>query len=440
MIGAELDWLYGLGIRQITPIHLTDNAFGGTAIYMRFLDALNVVVTGRHYEVEDGWDQGIRYRLDHDGGLKGDFERTVAGSGPKLSPRPALNRKSLMYGMEGAGEMDTAAAPAMAGRAHANIRGLTVYGMILLEEMVARGMIIDVDHMSQKSVDTALNTMESLDYPVVSSHSWFRDLAFSADVEFDPRDPQQYGTGNVHRVAHENAKSGEQVERIARLGGVMAPILCQGDVRPLGRAIPELDGKVPQQCSGSGTNWAEAYLYVAAKTGGRGVAIGSDINGAADLPGPRFGPLAAYESHLDPGRVDTRRDDMAAQKNGVALRHPDSRLSLVPLRRERRRRLRRRGMRHLGRDRRVQGRFQPGERRAPARGSAGAGLQDRVPPPGADTRTGPHRQHCDGHVGVRPGARERAGRRPARLAGGAAGRVLRAARPGAAGWRIQGST
>ena len=27
LIGAELDWLYDLGIRQITPIHLTDNAF-----------------------------------------------------------------------------------------------------------------------------------------------------------------------------------------------------------------------------------------------------------------------------------------------------------------------------------------------------------------------------------------------------------------------------
>ena len=27
----------------------------------------NVFVTGRHYEVEDGWHTGVRYRLDHDG-------------------------------------------------------------------------------------------------------------------------------------------------------------------------------------------------------------------------------------------------------------------------------------------------------------------------------------------------------------------------------------
>ena len=67
VIGAELDWLHGLGIRQITPIHLTDNAFGGTAVYMRLLDILNIFVTGRHYSVENAWETGIRYRLDRDG-------------------------------------------------------------------------------------------------------------------------------------------------------------------------------------------------------------------------------------------------------------------------------------------------------------------------------------------------------------------------------------
>ena len=34
-----LDWLYGAGVRQITPIHLIDNGFGGAAI---FDDHMNV--------------------------------------------------------------------------------------------------------------------------------------------------------------------------------------------------------------------------------------------------------------------------------------------------------------------------------------------------------------------------------------------------------------
>ena len=55
VIGAELDWLYDLGVRQITPIHLTNNAFGGTAIYMRFLETVNIFLTGERWEVEDAW-------------------------------------------------------------------------------------------------------------------------------------------------------------------------------------------------------------------------------------------------------------------------------------------------------------------------------------------------------------------------------------------------
>ncbi len=71
LIAEELDWLYSLGVRQITPVHLTDNAFGGTAIYMRFLEVSNRFVTGQGYEVEDAWETGIRYRLDRDGDGRG---------------------------------------------------------------------------------------------------------------------------------------------------------------------------------------------------------------------------------------------------------------------------------------------------------------------------------------------------------------------------------
>ena len=43
---------------------------------------------------------------------------------------------------------------------HANTRGLNRYGEVLLEEMMARGMIIDVDHMSEKATDAALTMAE----------------------------------------------------------------------------------------------------------------------------------------------------------------------------------------------------------------------------------------------------------------------------------------
>ena len=218
---SETSWIgcSSLGIRQITPIHLTDNAFGGTAIYMRLLDVLNVFVTGRHYELEDAWDSGIRYRIDHDGtDVVDGAERMVVSQGKPLSRPPAMSRGSLVDHVPGIGDLkEDFEHP---GGGHANRRGLTMYGIMLLQEMMRRGMIIDIDHMSQKATDTTLDMAEAHDYPVVSSHTWFRDLTFSAEVEFGSKEEgaAQYGTADVHKVAHEAAKRADQVERIGRPG------------------------------------------------------------------------------------------------------------------------------------------------------------------------------------------------------------------------------
>ncbi len=322
LIGAELDWLHGLGIRQITPIHLTDNAFGGTSVYLRILDILNVFVTGRHYEVENGFASGVRYRLDHDGDdVVDSVERAVVAEGRPLSP-PVLNRQTLLHQVSAVRDLAEAIEEPKVGGGHANTRGLSEYGFIVLQEMMRRGMIIDVDHMSQKSTDAALDLAERHEYPVISSHAWFRELAFSADVEFDRRDPRHYGTDDVHKVAHEAGKRADQVERIGRLGGIIAPILNQGDVLDFGNVVPEWGHKVPRSCAGSSTGWASGYLYAVKMMGGRGVAIGSDVNGAAGMPGPRFGSFAAYGARGDNRRLPLRRAHIDAQVNGVRYATP----------------------------------------------------------------------------------------------------------------------
>jgi microsomal dipeptidase-like Zn-dependent dipeptidase len=316
LIGLELDWLHGLGVRQITPIHLTNNAFGGTAIYLRFLETVNMFVTGERWTVEDAWETGVRYRLDQDGDdFKDNFERTAMISGHRIQRRL---RRTLLDHIPGLRDMfDAVETPKISG-GHANTRGLNKYGVILLEEMMARGLIIDVDHMSEKATDTALAMAEQNNYPVICSHSWFRDLLFSGENEFDAVKHEPYGTSDVHKVAHEAGKRGDQIERIGKLGGVVAPILFQGDIAGLKRCMPELAGKIPDPCASSSTSWAQAYLYALAKTGGHGVAIGSDINGAADLPGPRFGTSAAYGTNNDTRRVKDRRAEIERQTNGVA--------------------------------------------------------------------------------------------------------------------------
>jgi microsomal dipeptidase-like Zn-dependent dipeptidase len=321
LIAAELDWLYGMGVRQVTPIHLANNAFGGTAIYMRFLETVNLFLSSERWSVEDHWDTGVRYRLDQDGAGEAfdDFERTAAISGRRLH---SVHRGTLIDQVPGIRNLYEAVdAPKLKG-GHANKLGLNQYGTVVLEELMKRGMIIDVDHMSEKSTDAALALAEANTYPVICSHTWFRDLLFSGEFEFDHLKKEAYGTSDVHKVAHEAGKRGDQIERIGRLGGVVAPIINQGDIAGLKRCMPELAGKIPEPCAGSSTSWGQAFLYAVSKMNGRGVAIGTDINGAAALPGPRFGSFAAYGTHLDARREKDRRGEIERQANGVAYDTP----------------------------------------------------------------------------------------------------------------------
>jgi hypothetical protein len=265
----------------------------------------------------------VRYRLDQDGtDVVTGTQRTVAMGGKPIAVGRTMNHRTLMDQIPGVRNVLTAIQVPGGKGGHANQRTLSPYGQMLLEEMMARGMLIDIDHMSQKTLDAALDLAEAHSYPVLSSHSWFRELAYTANVQFNPLDENPYGTSDVHKVAHENGKRPDQVERIAKLGGVIAPIWNQGDIAGLCVGAPELTDKIPAPCAGSSTAWAQAYLYVLKKMGGRGVALGSDINGAAGLPGPRFGTRAAYGAHDDQCRAAQRRGEIDRQTNGVRYDTP----------------------------------------------------------------------------------------------------------------------
>ncbi|HQR34579.1 MAG TPA: hypothetical protein PLK30_17695, partial [Blastocatellia bacterium] len=113
-------------------------------------------------------------------------------------------------------------------------------------------------------------------------------------------------------------KSRKTLERIRALGGMVAPILSQGDIRTF-------DSRIPNDCAGSSKSFAQGYLYAVNVMGGRGVAIGSDANGFAGFPCPRFGPHAASwlnGAHEDTVRGGLRGAQVKAQENGVAYDEP----------------------------------------------------------------------------------------------------------------------
>jgi hypothetical protein len=158
-IDAGLDELYGLGVRRMFVCHKFDNALCGVRFDSgaagTIVNAANFYSTGRFWQVEPC------PTAAHDNTIS--FESDLL-AGPLQALLPA-----------------GVTLPVYPSGPHCNVNGLTDLGRYAIEGMMARGMIVDVDHMSAKSTDQALDLLEANGYPgVVSGHSWL-------DPSFYPR-------------------------------------------------------------------------------------------------------------------------------------------------------------------------------------------------------------------------------------------------------------
>jgi microsomal dipeptidase-like Zn-dependent dipeptidase len=312
LLGAELDRLYAMGVRQITPFHYVSGVFGGTAMFERLFNEQNRKFTGRNVVVDSGAPWGIRYRLNNDGwGILDGIIRTAATGQPaEVQSDPSWANVPL---------------------GHINDMDLTRTGEILVEEVARRAMILDIDHAGYKSTEDILNKARAMDYPVLSSHSDFVELGLTGNGEFaravdsndHPTNYDRFGTTQHSSLAHEGMGTRSKYERIAALDGVVAPVIStyrrRQHNRPAGRAGVLSDNE------GSSKTWAQMYLYAVDVTGGRGgVALGSD-RGMINFISPRFGPNSAYM--LAGEEFETlwryfRGAQVAAQTNGVRYDTP----------------------------------------------------------------------------------------------------------------------
>ncbi len=225
-IAAEVARLRSNGVRYVFPVHLTDNRFAGTAIDQAVFNVMNRLQTGAWWDIECSASVGRRVATS-------DAMLWIAGTVSGIGSPPE-------------------APPCGAGEGHRNRRGLTSAGRDLLDILMRHGMLIDIDHMSERSTDEAIalarNFPSGWGYPVVSGHN-------------GPRGP-----GGSERSAR-----ADQLESIRDLGGLL------------------------------GLGWegstAEAFhtnLRLAHQLMGPGrVAFGTDTNGFSKLPGPPLAPRAA---------------------------------------------------------------------------------------------------------------------------------------------------
>jgi microsomal dipeptidase-like Zn-dependent dipeptidase len=203
------------------------------------------------------------------------------------------------------GNYPTYPSPAQAQFGVRNVRSLTDLGQFAVKEMMRLGMMIDVDHMSQNTLDAALDIATNVPggYPLNFGHNGFRDLGLN-------------GQG------HENSRSSSQVRRLAPLGGLMGVGwedakdgnwgLAFGDLVP----APQFSSSaVANDCAGTSKTWAQSFLYALEQLQGQNVALGTDASGFIQFPGPRFGPQSAYG--LDEADMALRSAQIEAQANGV---------------------------------------------------------------------------------------------------------------------------
>jgi microsomal dipeptidase-like Zn-dependent dipeptidase len=131
-IDRGLHAFYQLGVRTMFPVHWVDNAFSGAALEDgptgTFINGLNVTQTGQPFSTEACTRPG---EVEQAKPLVG-----IPGSGPRC-----------------------------------NTRGLTELGAYLIRRMIAKHMLIEADHMSEKARDTALAIAEANHYPLISSHN-----------------------------------------------------------------------------------------------------------------------------------------------------------------------------------------------------------------------------------------------------------------------------
>lgn len=235
------------GVRLINPIHLADNALGGTAIFNDLFNCLNHYLTRKwtpylpepFYEVDQASKtSGIEFLLSATNSLLVSLYSFFEGQYPSYIKK--------------VGDVG-----------HINAHGLSSAGEAFIRAMMEKGMLIDVEHMSSRALARTLEIAECEEYPLISSHTAPRAMAVPRE-ESEPITP---GCGT------EAMRSDEELERLRRLGGVLG----------IGGHV----GIIKHLKYDASRSWAAAYHH-ALELGFESVAIGTDMNGFAEAPGPRF--------------------------------------------------------------------------------------------------------------------------------------------------------
>lgn len=149
-----LDEIEAMGVASFFPIHKFDNAFGGVRFdggtFGVAINAANVKQTGQFWQMEPCT------------GPEQDNEQATA-----------VPASAGIIGAGLAALLPPGATPVYGPPPHCNARGLTPLGEFVINQMIDRGLMIEVDHEAQKVTKRVLDIAEQRAYSgVLASHTW----------------------------------------------------------------------------------------------------------------------------------------------------------------------------------------------------------------------------------------------------------------------------
>lgn len=153
----RLDEFYALGIRSVFPLHIFDNAFGGTEISRFTKDAALMQV----FNAGNIWETGHP------------FASTTCEEIDAAEPSTVDSKDYGLFELALLQLMNIPPTPEdVPGReCQRNARGLTKLGDFLIDALAKKGVIVETDHMGALSRKRVLAMMKERGLPVVSGHS-----------------------------------------------------------------------------------------------------------------------------------------------------------------------------------------------------------------------------------------------------------------------------
>jgi hypothetical protein len=261
-ISAEIERLYAEGVRYMFPIHLLDNPLGGTAAYEDLFNFSTFREDG-HY-----WNLGCAPAPDRSSeAINYQFAMTSPLLVDVLTIASAVKLKTKFP--------DPPPYPCATGSVgQTNNLGLRPQGTFAIKEMMRHGMLIDIDHMSDRSKEMTIGIATTNQYPLNSGHSVLR--GFSPPTGFQSTSPQ----------INERSTSAAQYSAIANLHGMA------------GVGSGNLDAY----------QWAAMYQQVIMAMGTGSAGFGTDTDGFAPGMPPRCSPP------IDPSSASACQSPLAQVK------------------------------------------------------------------------------------------------------------------------------